>query len=180
MSAPDDRPSHSDAAVIDVGSNSVRLVLYRLDGRAIWSVFNEKVLAGLGRDLTRTGALNPTGMATALVALKRFRALIDASHPRHVYAAATAAVREALDGPDFRRRVLEETGFELRVLSGAEEARSAALGVMAGAPGARGLVGDLGGASLELIRLGPDGPERGVTLPLGPFSLDPAARRGSG
>jgi exopolyphosphatase/guanosine-5'-triphosphate,3'-diphosphate pyrophosphatase len=177
MLASETRPSHSDAAVIDVGSNSVRLVLYRLDGRAIWSVFNEKVLAGLGRDLTRTGALSLTGVVTALAALKRFRALIDASRPRFIYAAATAAVREASDGPAFRRRVLEETGIDLRVLSGAEEARFAALGVVAGAPSARGLVGDLGGASLELVRLGAEGPETGVTLPLGPFSLSPSVRQ---
>jgi exopolyphosphatase/guanosine-5'-triphosphate,3'-diphosphate pyrophosphatase len=170
------RPSHSDAAVIDVGSNSVRLVLYRLEGRAIWSVFNEKVQAGLGRDLTRTGALSPEGVAVAITALKRFRALIAASRPRFIYPAATAAVREASDGEAFRRRVLQETGFDLRVLSGAEEARYAALGVMAGDPVAGGLAGDLGGASLELVRLGPKGPEPGVTLPLGPFALDPLIR----
>lgn len=176
MSVLETRPSHSDAAVIDVGSNSVRLVFYRLDGRAIWSVFNEKVLAGLGRDLTRTGALSPEGVVVALAALTRFRALIDASSPLHVYAAATAAVREAVDGQAFRRRVLEETGFDLQILTGPEEARYAALGVIAGAPDASGLVGDLGGASLELVRLGTQGPEPGVTLPLGPFSLEPAAR----
>jgi exopolyphosphatase/guanosine-5'-triphosphate,3'-diphosphate pyrophosphatase len=171
MSAPENRPSHSDAAVIDVGSNSVRLVLYRLDGRAIWSVFNEKVLAGLGRDLTRTARLSPEGVETTLLALTRFRALIDASRPRVVFAAATAAVRDAFDGEAFRTRVEKETGFDLQVLSGEDEARYSALGVIAGAPNSTGLVGDLGGASLELIRLGADGPGRGVTLPLGPFSM---------
>ncbi len=171
MSVPENRPSHSDAAVIDVGSNSVRLVLYRIDGRAIWSVFNEKILAGLGRDLGRTGRLSPEGVNAALLALARFRALIDSSRPRIVYAAATAAVREAADGEAFRRRVELETGFQLQVLSGEDEARYAALGVMAGAPGSKGLVGDLGGASLELVPLRPDGPGRGITLPLGPFAM---------
>ena len=181
MSAPEHRPSHSDAAVIDVGSNSVRLVLYRLDGRAIWSVFNEKVLAGLGRDLTHTARLAPDGVATTLLALTRFRALIDASRPREIFVTATAAVREAVDGEEFRQRVERETGFKLAVLSGEEEARYAALGVIAGAPDSTGIVGDLGGASLELVRL--DGSGRGVTLPLGPFALygrtrpDPAAIR---
>jgi exopolyphosphatase/guanosine-5'-triphosphate,3'-diphosphate pyrophosphatase len=176
MSAPENRPSHSDAAVIDVGSNSVRLVLYRLDGRAIWSVFNEKVLAGLGRDLARTGHLSPAGIDTTLLALTRFRALIDASRPRVVFAAATAAVRDAADGGAFRARVERETGFDLQILSGEDEARYAALGVLAGAPDSTGLVGDLGGASLELVQLGRDGPARGVTLPLGPFSME-AGRR---
>jgi exopolyphosphatase/guanosine-5'-triphosphate,3'-diphosphate pyrophosphatase len=176
MSAPEHRPSHSDAAVIDVGSNSVRLVLYRLDGRAIWSVFNEKVLAGLGRDLTRTGHLSPDGVTATLLALARFRALIDASRPRRVFAAATAAVRDALDGEAFRERVERETGFQLQVLSGEDEARYSALGVIAGAPDATGLVGDLGGASLELIRLEGGQPRRGASLPLGPFSVDARAR----
>jgi exopolyphosphatase/guanosine-5'-triphosphate,3'-diphosphate pyrophosphatase len=176
MSAPEHRPSHSDAAVIDVGSNSVRLVLYRLDGRAIWSVFNEKVLAGLGRDLTRTGRLSPEGVATTLLALRRFRALVDASRPRRVFAAATAAVREAVDGENFRERVERETGFQLQILSGEEEARYSALGVVAGAPDATGLVGDLGGASLELTRLDRGQPRQGVTLPLGPFAVDGRAR----
>ncbi|HLZ82028.1 MAG TPA: Ppx/GppA phosphatase family protein [Caulobacteraceae bacterium] len=176
MSVPELRPSHSDAAVIDVGSNSVRLVLYRLDGRAIWSVFNEKVLAGLGRDLTRTGRLAPDGIAATLLALARFRALVDASRPRRVFAAATAAVRDAVDGEAFRERAERETGFQLQILSGEEEARYSALGVVAGAPDANGLVGDLGGASLELTRLDHGQPRRGVTLPLGPFSVDGRAR----
>jgi exopolyphosphatase/guanosine-5'-triphosphate,3'-diphosphate pyrophosphatase len=177
MSAADLKPGQIDAAVIDVGSNSVRLVLYRLDGRAIWSVLNEKVLAGLGRDLLRTGRLAPDGVTAALLALRRFKALIDSHRPRLVFAAATAAVREATDGDAFRDRVERETGLRLRVLSGEDEARYAAYGVMAGAPGARGLVGDLGGASLELTPLGPAGPGRGVTLPLGPFSMDTSGAR---
>jgi exopolyphosphatase/guanosine-5'-triphosphate,3'-diphosphate pyrophosphatase len=176
MSAFENRPGHSDAAVIDVGSNSVRLVLYRLDGRAIWSVFNEKVLAGLGRDLTRTGALAPGAVDQALVALKRFAALIEASRPAWTFAAATAAVRVASDGAAFVARVEAETGLALRVLSGEDEARYAALGVLAGDPLAHGLVGDLGGASLELVRLEGHQPSGGVTLPLGPFSVQAGGR----
>ena len=176
MSASDPSPSHSDAAVIDVGSNSVRLVLYRLDGRAIWTVYNEKVLAGLGRELAATGRLHPAGAETAIVALRRFKALIDASRPRAVFVAATAAVRDAVDGPLFCARVEMETGLRMRVLSGGEEAYFSAQGVLAGAPGAQGLVGDLGGASLELTPLELGKAERGVTLPLGPFSFPDAGR----
>jgi len=160
-----------DAAVIDVGSNSVRLVLYRLEGRAIWTVYNEKVLAGLGRDLGATGRLSPGGTDTALSALRRFRAVLDAARPDDIFTAATAAVREALDGEAFVSRVQAETGLTLRVLSGQEEARYAALGVLAGSPEGDGVVGDLGGASLELVRLTPDGPVEGATLALGPFAL---------
>lgn len=160
-----------DAAVIDVGSNSVRLVLYRMDGRAIWTVYNEKVLAGLGRDLGVTGRLSPSGVEQAMAALRRFRAVLDAAHAQDVFTAATAAVRDASDGEAFVARVAAETGLHLRVLSGPEEARYAALGVLAGSPDGDGVVGDLGGASLELVRLSPQGPVEGATLALGPFAL---------
>ena len=160
-----------NVAVIDVGSNSVRLVLYRIEGRAIWTVFNEKVLAGLGRDMLQTGRLAPDGVAAALGALRRFRAVLDGVKPDEVYTAATAAVRDAADRLDFIGRVRGETGFKLRVLSGEDEARFAALGVAAGSPDAVGVVGDLGGSSLELTRLNHGEPGTGVTLPLGPFSL---------
>ena len=172
-----------DAAVVDVGSNSVRLVLYRVEGRSMWTVFNEKVLAGLGRDLKNTGRLSEDGAASALAALKRFRMVVERLPPGRVFTAATAAIREAADGPMFAERVQAETGLTLRVLSGAEEARYAALGVLAGAPAGDGVVGDLGGASLELTAIGPSGAGEGVTLPLGPFSFgafpddDPDIRR---
>jgi exopolyphosphatase / guanosine-5'-triphosphate,3'-diphosphate pyrophosphatase len=170
MSARSVRGPH-DAAVIDIGSNSVRLVIYRLEGRAIWTVFNEKVLAGLGRDLARTGKLSVDGVETTLNALRRFKAVLEASRPRAVFAAATAAVREALDGAAFVRRVKAETGFTVQVLSGEAEARYSALGVLAGAPDASGVVGDLGGSSLELTRVADGQPGLGLTLPLGPFAL---------
>jgi exopolyphosphatase/guanosine-5'-triphosphate,3'-diphosphate pyrophosphatase len=160
-----------DAAVLDVGSNSVRLVIYRVEGRAIWSLFNEKVQAGLGRGVEQTGLLDPDGVDAALTALRRFRAVLDAVQPQAIYTAATAAVREAADGRAFVDRVRAETGFVLDVLDGEQEARFAALGVLAGAPDAEGVVGDLGGFSLELVRLEQGRPGVGVSLPLGPFAL---------
>ncbi len=177
-----------DVAVVDVGSNSVRLVVYRVDGRAIWTTYNEKVLAGLGRGLGRTGRLSPEGVEEALAALRRFRAVIGPADPAQggleVLAAATAAVRDAGDGPAFVARVREETGLNLRVLSGEEEARFSALGVAAGQTDADGVVGDLGGSSLEFVRLAGETPGAGVTLPLGPLALggkggrfEPAALR---
>ena len=131
------------AAVIDVGSNSIRLVIYRIEGRAIWTVFNEKALAGLGRDMVNTGRLSPDGIETALAALRRFRAVLDGWEAKDVTIVATAATRDAADGPDFIARVQKETGFQVRVLSGEEEAHFAARGVRAGQPDAQG-VGDAG------------------------------------
>ncbi len=165
------RPESRQAAVIDIGSNSVRLVIYRVDGRALWTVYNEKVVAGLGRDLTRSGRLSPDGVEAAITALRRFRAVLDGWKAEEVTAAATAAVREAADGKAFLARIKAETGLEVRILSGEEEARYAALGVICGQPDAQGVVGDLGGSSLELVRLNGLGPTEGVTLPLGPFAL---------
>ena len=121
--------------------------------------------------LAVTGRLSPEGAAAAIDALTRFRVLIEAAKPDAVFTVATAAVRDAADGPAFCRRVKDRTGLDLRVLSGEEEARYSALGVLAGLPNATGLVGDLGGASLELTRIVDGEPGRGVTLPLGPFSV---------
>jgi exopolyphosphatase / guanosine-5'-triphosphate,3'-diphosphate pyrophosphatase len=163
--------SGQEAAVIDVGSNSVRLVVYRIDGRAMTPILNEKVMAGLGRDLTRNGFLAESGVEQALRALKRFATLVEALGVKDVFPVTTAAVREARDGKAFAQRVHDETGFTLRILDGADEARLSALGVTAGAPEANGVVGDLGGASLELITMNADGPGRGETFALGPLSL---------
>ncbi|MGE0743208.1 MAG: Ppx/GppA family phosphatase [Hyphomonadaceae bacterium] len=164
-------PAIGDAAVIDVGSNSVRLVVYRIDGRAMTPTLNEKVMAGLGRDLARTGELAKDGLDQALRALRRFATLLEAQGVSHVFAVGTAAVRDAKDGRAFAKRVEDETGIKLRILDGAEEAQLSALGVSAGAPDAVGIVGDLGGASLELIEIGPKGVGRGATFALGPLTL---------
>jgi exopolyphosphatase/guanosine-5'-triphosphate,3'-diphosphate pyrophosphatase len=165
------RSEGRQAAVIDVGSNSVRLVIYRVDGRALWTIYNEKVVAGLGKDLTASRRLSPEGVEAAVGALRRFRAVLDGWRAEEVTACATAAVREAADGKAFLKRVKDETGLEVRTLSGEEEARYAALGVICGQPDAEGVVGDLGGSSLELVRLNGVAHIEGVTLPLGPFAL---------
>jgi exopolyphosphatase / guanosine-5'-triphosphate,3'-diphosphate pyrophosphatase len=167
----DNPPADRQTAIVDLGSNSVRLVIYRVEGRAIWTIFNEKALAGLGRDLPATGRLSSEGVEVAMAALRRFRTVLDGWRPEDISVAATAAVREAADGPAFVRHVREHTGFEVRVLTGEEEARYAAMGVLAGDPLARGVVGDLGGSSLELINIDESGPGDGVSLPLGPFAL---------
>ena len=142
--------------VMDVGSNSVRLVVYDVRGRAMQPRFNEKVLAGLGRGLNATGRLHKEGIEIAIAALARFASITRAQKVEALFPFATAAVREAADGKEFVDRVKKETGVTLRVLSGADEARFAAEGVLAGTPGIDGIAGDLGGSSLELARLAID------------------------
>lgn len=158
--------------VIDVGSNSVRLVVYDVRGRAMQPRFNEKVLAALGKGLGGSGKLNREGIDVTLSALARFASITRAQKVDTLHAFATAAVREAGDGKEFVDRVRKETGITLRVLSGDDEARYAAQGVLAGSPGVDGVAGDLGGSSLELARLANGRYEGGSTYPLGPFALD--------
>ena len=162
-------------AVIDIGSNSVRLVLYGGPPRAPLTRFNEKVMVGLGRELAETGAMGADARGRAEAAIVRFAQLIDAAGVERPLIVATAAVRDASDGPAFVER-LESLGLAPRVLSGAEEGRMSALGVRAGFPDARGLVADLGGGSLELARLTTDGVPLSVSLPLGVLRVGEAAR----
>jgi len=161
-----------EAAVLDVGSNSVRLVVYGLQGRAIWTGYNEKVLAGLGREVATTDKLSPEGVSAAVETLRRFAVLMETLRLAERHIVATAAVREAEDGAAFCDRVAAQTGLKIRVLTGEEEARYAALGVVAGNPLAEGVVADLGGSSLELVPVSGGQPGTGVTLPLGPFAME--------
>lgn len=158
-------------AVIDIGSNSVRLVIFTGAERNAQTLFNEKVLAGLGRSVATTGQLDSIAMERALAGLKRFRAIMDGAGVAEIQAVATAAVREAKNGADFVAEAAKLCGANIRVLSGEEEAYYAADGVFSAVPDADGLVGDLGGGSLELVEI--SGAERGrtATLPLGPLKV---------
>lgn len=164
--------------IIDIGSNSVRLVVYERLGRAPVTMFNEKVLAGLGRGLASNGRLGKGAMETALAALVRFEALARAMQLSNLRVVATAAVREADNGAQFVARVHEACGLQIETISGAEEARGAALGVLAGIPDADGVVGDLGGGSLELIRVRDGAPHEQISLPLGALRLEAVRREG--
>ncbi len=157
--------------VIDVGSNSVRLVVFDGMARSPAYFYNEKVLCGLGAGLAETGRLSPGGWLRAMDALRRFAALAQRMRLSDVIAVATAAVRDAADGPAFCGQVARETGLELRVASGAEEAQLAAEGVLLGWPDAEGLVCDMGGASMELAGLAGGSVLGRETAPLGPLTL---------
>ncbi|MEL7130056.1 MAG: hypothetical protein AAGK23_10945, partial [Pseudomonadota bacterium] len=161
--------------VIDIGSNSVRLVIYDVYGRALLPHYNEKVMAGLGEGLAETGHLSTTGRATAAKALARFKAVLDglAVKPARVRGVATAAVREASDGAAFLAEIAETLGLPMEAISGAEEARLSALGVAAGFHAPTGLIGDLGGSSLELAKLHDGWVEKGETHMLGPLAIMP-------
>jgi len=164
-------PRYRPVAVVDIGSNSVRLVVYDGLRRSPAPIFNEKVLCGLGKGVAITGQLNEAAISRALTCLKRFRTLTRQIGVKQVYAVATAAAREASNGEDFIDKAEKALGAGIRVLTGKEEARFAALGVLSGTPEADGLAGDLGGGSLELIDIKDGKLHEGVTLPIGPLRL---------
>jgi len=155
------------AAVIDIGSNSVRLVVYGIEGAALISLFDEKAMCGLGRGLSETGKLNPDGAKAAIQELRRFARVAADEEPEALYPFATSAVRDASDAAQFLAEAAEVSGLKIEVLSGLEEARLAAEGVAGAVPNATGLVGDLGGGSLELVRLENGIVREQATLPIG-------------
>ncbi len=155
------------AAVIDIGSNSVRLVVYGIEGAALISLFDEKAMCGLGRGLSETGKLHQEGAKAAIQELRRFARVAADEEPEALCPFATSAVRDASDGREFLQAAAQETGLKIEVLSGLEEARLAAEGVAGAVPNATGLVGDLGGGSLELVRLENGAVLEQATLPIG-------------
>ncbi|WP_298434002.1 Ppx/GppA family phosphatase [uncultured Jannaschia sp.] len=163
--------------VIDVGSNSVRLVVFDGAARSPAYFFNEKILCGLGAGLSETGKLNPEGRARAMVALKRFAILARGMEVNSLTVVATAAVREAEDGPAFEAEVRAETGLKLWVIDGTEEARLSGQGVLLGWPEAEGLMCDIGGSSMELAELSGGAVGAVVSGKLGPLKLAAAKGR---
>jgi len=165
------RKRASSVAVIDIGSNSVRLVVYATMSRSLVTIFNEKALCGLGREVQSTGLLAEDAVAKALTSLRRFRALCRIQKVGRVYAIATAACRDASNGPDFIAKAGRICGVPIQILPGPREAKLSALGVVSGVHNPDGIVGDLGGGSLELIDVHGNRVRSGVTLPLGSLAL---------
>lgn len=157
-------------AVVDIGSNSVRLVIFDGPARAPMAICNEKALCGLGRDMTEDGALNPASVADAIATLKRFRIILRAYGDPPTQTIATSAVREAKDGEAFVSEI-RTLGFEADVITGEREAELAAFGVLSVEPDARGLAGDMGGGSLELVSIKKRRVAHSVSLPIGPLSV---------
>jgi exopolyphosphatase / guanosine-5'-triphosphate,3'-diphosphate pyrophosphatase len=167
----------SSVAVIDIGSNSVRLVVYESMARSLVSIFNEKTLCGLGREVQTTGLMAPDAVAKALTSLRRFHALCRVMKVGRVHAIATAACRDATNGPDFIAKAERICGVPIEILSGPREAKLSALGVISGVHKPDGIVGDLGGGSLELIDVRGNRVHSGVTLPLGSLALQDASHK---
>ena len=163
--------------IIDIGSNSIRLVVYDSPARIPAILLNEKVMAGLGRGLSGTGRLDAAGVDRAYAALARFQLLARQIGVGQLHVVATAAVRDASNGPRFLAR-LAEMGLDVTLLSGDEEAEMSAQGVLAGIPEADGIVADLGGGSLELARIAGGAVHERGSFPLGTLRVGAIRKRG--
>jgi len=160
------------SGIVDLGSNSVRLVVFEGRGRNPQAVFNEKAVLGLGRGLQNSGRLNEEAIGTALTVMARYHAIARAMRAEPMEVLATAAVRDASNGAEFVRALQSRMpGVPIRVLSGEEEARFSANGLFMGFPGAEGVLGDLGGGSLELVRVGDGRVLNAASLPIGAIRL---------
>jgi exopolyphosphatase/guanosine-5'-triphosphate,3'-diphosphate pyrophosphatase len=157
--------------VVDVGSNSVRMVVFDGAARSPAYFYNEKIMCALGAGMADTGHLSPEGRIRALSAMRRFSKLAEGMGLSELTAVATAAVRDASDGRAFCEEVCAQTGIKIWVIDGKEEARLSAQGVLLGWPGAYGLVCDIGGSSLELAEISGGRVGRRVTSSLGPLKL---------
>lgn len=161
-------------AIIDIGSNTVRLVIYGGPARAPDVLHNEKITARLGKGVAENGKLGGRATAAALASLARYRTLLDLKGITAIDVVATAAARDAANGPEFLQKI-RALGLLPRLLSGEEEAVTSAHGVIGAFPAAVGIVGDLGGGSLELVDVDADGCRHGISMPLGTLRL-PALR----
>lgn len=161
--------------VIDVGSNSIRMVVFEDHVRSPDYVFNEKTICRLGEGLAETGRLSPKGRERAAAALRRFTGLAKAMGVSKLITVGTAALREAEDGPEFRDRVHAETGVTIRVATGREEAQLAAQGVLLGWPNVEGVIADLGGSSLELAHVSGEQIISAVSTPAGHLRMGEGA-----
>ena len=161
--------------VVDIGSNTVRLVVYDAPNRLPIPIFNEKAECGLVRGMAETGRLYPDGVVEALRSMKRFNLLSKTMDVEHLALVATAAAREAKDGPDFVGKVEDIFGVKVRVVTGNEEARLSAIGALSGTPEADGLVADLGGGSCDFMEMENGEFAESGTVPLGHLRLREAS-----
>ena len=169
--------AHPRTAIIDIGSNSIRLVVYQGHPRVPAILFNEKVMAGLGRSLATTGTIDRSSFKAAVAGLARFAA-VAREMDAEVRTVATAAVRDAANGPALIAAAAK-IGLDVELLSGEQEAVAAGQGVISALPEADGIVGDLGGGSLELVRVVAGTITDRVSFPLGVLRIAPIrARRG--
>lgn len=169
--APGRLGSAEPLAVVDIGSNSVRLVAYEGLTRTPTPIFNDKAMCALGKGVITTGKLNEEGVGRALAALERFRVLCETMRIRDIHAVATAAARDAKNGPDFLEAARKALGVRIELLAGKRESQLAAMGVLSGFHRPDGVVGDMGGGSVELNEVKGQKIGKGISMRIGGLAL---------
>jgi exopolyphosphatase/guanosine-5'-triphosphate,3'-diphosphate pyrophosphatase len=169
------RGRHRPIGIIDIGSNTVRLVVYHGETRTPVPLHNEKATCALGKGLEKTGLLNAEGVKLAFETVGRFARIAESMSVARLDVLATAAVRDAKDGAEFVKALEKRCGIQVQILSGKQEAKRSALGVLCGTPDAEGVVADLGGGSLELVQVAKGDMSDHTTLPLGLLRLTEAS-----
>lgn len=163
--------THGRVGIIDIGSNSIRLVVYDQLKRAPVPLYNEKVMCQLGKGLASTGVLNPAGVPMAKAGIRRFIAMAKNMRAYNLHIMATAAVRDATDGAAFAQSLEAELGIPIDIISGDREAKLGAFGILASVHQPDGITGDLGGGSMEMVRLSGNTLSNHATLPIGALRL---------
>jgi len=162
-------------AVFDIGSNSGRVVVYRgeQDGH-LRILASTRASLRLVRDLDGEGTLSPAAEERLLAALRDFVAVARGAGAIRLVAVATAAMRDARNGPGLIARIHHELGLEVRVLSGEEEARFGFLGAVRSLPVSQGALFDVGGGSMQVSRFRARRLTSALSLPLGSLRLSDA------
>jgi len=158
-------------AIIDIGSNAVRLVIYNGLSAAPIKIHTDRVICNLGIDLATTGLLNKTSCLKAIKTIGRFSQLLKLMKIKNIKAVATAAIRDAKNSKEFIKNIKKDFGLKIEIIDGDEEARLSAIGVIANGLGSNGIIGDYGGGSLELIFVKNGNLKHKVSLPLGSHRL---------
>jgi len=159
-------------AIIDMGSNSIRLVLVHIGRDGNYKIVHDlKESARLAKDFCPEQIIKPQQAGIAVKIMKMFSHLCASQHPDEIIVVATDAVRRALNREEFLERIRTESGFEVRVLTGREEAFFDYLGVVNSMQVENALLMDIGGGSTELVRVRDRQAEGMVSLPFGAINL---------
>lgn len=171
----------SHYGVIDIGSNSIRLVVYDDLSRAPFPRFNEKSMVALGAGLDEEGRFSEKAISRAVYAINRLNAIAEAMQVERIDVLATEATRRAKNGADLIDAIVKATGLQPRILTGEEEAYYTAHGVISGFFQPKGMIGDIGGGSLEVAEVVTDRVgERMASMPLGALPVTEKLAEGYG
>lgn len=158
-------------AVIDIGSNTVRMSIYKFESGEIKFMFNKKYMIGLAGYIDDNGNLNRQGMEKAIDALNSFKKILNNIEVKKVYAFATASLRNILNSDDALFYIKEKSGFDIKIISGEEEARLDFIGATQKIENEEGILVDIGGGSTEIVFYKEGKIIKAVSIPIGSLNM---------